>query len=979
MARSTSSSDRKVVALTSAERRFRALLRAFALIFALAGVGYALGPLVGPFRDAFRELPFVSNSAVKVSVLGLCCLYASGDVRRRMGLAAIVIAGHLVSVSAMVGVLAFGETGRAMHFGSLGSTPVRDVLWAALALDGAITLALIYFFLAARRSRSAPARTPTTPRDELTGAERRMRILAFVVAGVFVAAAAGYELGALLGSTDDFFVALPFVTNSVVKVATFAMLCLYVAHDIRRNLSAWGVVVAGHVISPAVGLLYLLCLNTHYTRPFAGHHLLMRDVMWGAVGLDGALAVIVLVPAYLAAWKARFGLQFFRPVQYRGLLAAAEVVIDGGAAGAGGAVPPSDVAASVERYVSKMTAHRVRLYRWAMLGLQVHPLLFLKPPLSELAPDLRRDHLITCFEKVRPTHNWVRNLPQVCVRMAQQLCYAAYYNDPRAWEEIGYQPFSKRPRYDPSLRASQPHPLHVQTPRDLSDEPLDSEICIVGSGAGGAILAYELAKLGHEVLILERGEYVEPRYFTEDEVEMVSRLYADGVMQQTEDFRFTVLQGSCVGGSTTVNNAVCFNPPEDVLARWNDPDLHDAGLNLGELVRCVGDIREFIGVRSQRDAPLNPSGSKYVEGAAALGLAPLLKVEPVDANIKDCLGCGYCNIGCAYGRKLSMLDTTLPRAQREFPDRVRIIAECEVERIRAASGQPAHAVDLRARLSDGRLVTVRAQKFVVSAGAVASSYLLMRSGLGRDLPVGEHLCFNMGAPLTAEFDEAMDAFDGLQISHYGLPRALDGFAFETWWNPPVAQAENMPGWFGDHFANMRRYERLMAVGVLVGTAGNAKVYKSPLGGPGIRYVPEQRDLATLARGLKLLAEILFAAGAKRVMLNTWDKPGAEFTSKAQLARLEDVVLRPAWMTLGTGHPQGGNALSKRRTRGVVGPDFRVHGYDNLYVCDASVFPSSLTVNPQLTVMSLARYAAPRISGTPHRPQAEPATTLAASS
>jgi choline dehydrogenase-like flavoprotein len=939
---------------TDAERRFRILLRALAAILVLAGLAYCLGPLVGPFRSIYREPPFVSNSVTKVTVLGICCLYVSGDVRERMGLAAIVIAAHVVSVAAMLVALAFGKTDGTLQFGSLGSTSVRSVLWGAISLDGVITLAVIVFFVLARRSQPSRAAPPSTPEPELLAVERRMRVLAILAGAVFALSGAGYELGGLLDSTRGLFLQWPFVTNSVVMSATFAMLCLYVARDIRQHLSLWGLAAGGLVLSGLVGLLYLTFLNTDYTRPFAGHQLDMTYVLWGLVGVHLLFAAVFFV-FYDATWKARFQLHFFRPVEYRALLGAAGVVIDGDAV-----VPPEEIAASVECYVAKMTASRTWLYRLAMLGLQAHPLIYLKPPFSELSPRLRYEHVRTHFEKVKPTHNWVLNLPAMTIRMAQQLCFAAYYNDERTWKAIGYVPFSKRPTYDPSRRATEPHPLKVEGPDDLHGDSIETEICIVGSGAGGSILAFELAGKGHRVLLLERGLYVEPRHFSEDEVEMVSKLYAGGVMQQTEDFRFTILQGNCVGGSTTVNNAVCFDPPAGVLARWNDPVLHDAGLDLDELTRSVSAVRRFLSVSSQHSR-LNPSGQKYVDGAARLGLSPhLLQVETVDANINNCLGCGYCNIGCAYGAKLSMLETALPWAQRQFPDRVRIVSECEVERIRAVSGSPARAIDLRARLSNGRRITVKADKFILSAGTIASSYLLMQSGLGGQLPVGQHVCFNMGAPLTAEFAEPLDAYDGLQISHYGLPQVLNGFAFETWWNPPVSQAENMPGWFGEHFENMLRYRRLMGVGVIVGTAGNASIYKSPISGPGVRYVPEQRDLATLSRGLTLLGRILFEAGAQRIMLNTWDLPGAQFTDTSQLDRIEEVVLKPAWMALGTGHPQGGNALSQDPARGVVGPDFRVHGYENLYVCDASVFPSSLTVNPQLTVMSLAHYAAQRI-------------------
>jgi choline dehydrogenase-like flavoprotein len=282
---------------------------------------------------------------------------------------------------------------------------------------------------------------------------------------------------------------------------------------------------------------------------------------------------------------------------------------------------------------------------------------------------------------------------------------------------------------------------------------------------------------------------------------------------------------------------------------------------------------------------------------------------------------------------------------------VRILAECEAEKIVAGDGR-ARAV--KAKLSDGRTLTVNAGKVVVAAGTIASSYLLLRSGIGSSLPVGKHVSFNMGAPLTAEFDEDLDAFDGLQISHIAVPDPKRGWVFETWWNPPVSQALNMPGWFETHYDNMRRYRKLMAVGALVGTERNASVGKALTGGPAVNYTPTAGDMRKLADGLGELGRILFAGGAKALMLNGWDFH--RFTTPAALAELPAILSDPSMVTLGTGHPQGGNALG-----GVLDPDFRVRGYENLYVCDASVFPSSLTVNPQLTVMALADYAAPLIA------------------
>jgi choline dehydrogenase-like flavoprotein len=221
------------------------------------------------------------------------------------------------------------------------------------------------------------------------------------------------------------------------------------------------------------------------------------------------------------------------------------------------------------------------------------------------------------------------------------------------------------------------------------------------------------------------------------------------------------------------------------------------------------------------------------------------------------------------------------------------------------------------------------------------------------------MSFNMGAPVTAEFDQKLDAYAGLQISHYGIPLAHRGFVFETWYNPPVAQAINMPGWFEEHFENMLKYDRLMAVGVLVGTESNAWIRQALTGGPGIEFKPTQADLHKLGDGLAQVSDILFKAGATRLLLNTWGED--QLTHPNQIPDIYRIVSDPSYLTLGTGHPQGGNAISADPSHGVVDERFRVHGYANLHVCDASVFPTSITVNPQLTVMALAHYAAARMA------------------
>lgn len=978
-------------------RRLRGFLRVLAALFLGAALLYGLGPVLGSvplvggvsarFEPFFTELPFVVNSVVKVTLLGLCCLYAAGHLRRRHRLVAFVIAAHLVSVAAMLVLILAGRAEGTVTLEG-GAVRASAVLWGAIALDGAITGLLLAFYVPARSALSRDPGGPLDGRDgELSGAERRLRGGLWALVVLFAAAGVAYEAGPFLPGFRGFFRELPFVTNSVVKVALLAMVCAWIARDVRSRLGVMYPVLAAHAVSVAVSGLYLAGLPTEKAVQLGAWNTDVAGVLVAAMGLDGLLFVGLLWLTQ-RAWIERYGLRFLRPIEFRTLVALADVLILAEHP-AKERVPPEDIARNVDRYVSRIRARRRWVHRASLFAIWLHPLLAaFRAPFSELDAPTRLAYLKERFQGaeeldpiperdppppplavVRRLADWVGKRVPIVIRVAQQLTYVGYYNDPRSFASVGYEPFSERDRYAELEDAGripdrEPHPLDVDEPDDVGRLEIDSDVCIVGSGAAGAVLAYRLAEQGRDVLVLERGDYVEPRDFTEDEVEMIGKLYADGMFQQTDDFRFTILQGSCVGGSTVVNNAVSFDPPEHVLRAWNDPDGPDAGLQLSTLRRHVREVSELIGVQRQMppDPPersegvrLNPSADEFLRGVEGLGLEQQgMEADVVRANLDGCLGCGYCNIGCAYGKKLSMLDTLLPWAQERNPGRVRILSECEVERLVRRTGPVSRVDRVHARLSDGRRLAVRASDVVLSAGALASPYLLLRSGIGRDLPVGRRASFNMGAALTAEFERSLDAYDGLQISHYLVPPHGRGWVMETWWNPPVSQAINMPGWFEHHFRNMQRYDRLMAVGVLAGTGPDARIGQSVLGGPAVDYTPAVGDLRTLADGLKTLGRILFESGATRVMANTWGHD--VFDHPDELERLDRIALDPEYLALGSGHPQGGCPMSRNPEKGVVGPDFRVHGYENLYVCDASVFPGSTTVNPQITVMGLASYA-----------------------
>jgi choline dehydrogenase-like flavoprotein len=786
---------------------------------------------------------------------------------------------------------------------------------------------------------------------ELTAPERRLELVLRILTVAFLAQALLYPALGLFGSAE-----FPFVANSFAKDGLFFILCFLAAGDVRQNGWAAWLVVIGHVLI-VVALLGMLAFGNHdsvagtFGQPF-GTNLspTLQLLIWAA-----AATFLVAIPLAVYLHKAargRYALKYLWPHQHATAMAMAEVLV----IGPDEKLTPEQVAAGIDDYLNSFTANEKWKSKLALSALTVYPMIRLRPPFALMTPERRLTFIERCFINdvvERRLPGGIRKTVQSMLVAAQQLAIIGYYADPRTASSTGYVPFSKRKRYAKQMKKLPPlgPVLDVNEPNEVDAEEIEADVAIIGSGAAGSVLAYRLAERGREVVLLEGGKHVDPRDFTEDERVQFSRLFADGGMQMSVDARFQVLQGKCVGGSTVVNNAVCYDIPDRTLQRWNDSDGLDAGIDPKRLAKSFEWLREWLPVYSQADNSkrLQSGGTKMAKGIEALGLNGGGGV--VDANIKDCLGSGYCNIGCAWGKKLSALDNILPRARREFGERLRIFSECLAEHIETKRGR---ATGVVCRLSDGRRLRVAADTVVVSGGALASSLLLQRSGLGGRL-AGTGLSFNVGAPLTGDFEEELHSYDGLQITHGYRPPGEDQLILESWFNPVGTQALMMPGWFRDHYENMRRYTHLSCIGVVVGSQRNGRVKATRGRGMKLEYEPTDADLNLMLKGTKLAARIHFASGAKRVMPMTFRS--RSYTSMEQVNELDEIVRDNTDIGLHTSHPQGGNAISRNPDKGVVDDRFRVHGIENVYVCDASVFPSSVTVNPQLTVMALADYAA----------------------
>jgi choline dehydrogenase-like flavoprotein len=456
-------------------------------------------------------------------------------------------------------------------------------------------------------------------------------------------------------------------------------------------------------------------------------------------------------------------------------------------------------------------------------------------------------------------------------------------------------------------------------------------------------VACRAAQAGRSVLIVERGPYVRPSQMNDAEIEMIPRLYKDGGLQMNTGMDMFILQGTCVGGSTTLSNMVMMRAPQDVLSTWS---RFGAAFEPTALARSYDTIEREIGTTESDPAHASGSTRRFVEGARSLGLSP----RRMRKALGDCRGCGNCNIGCSFDTKRGALATYVPWAEQHG---ARVMADTEVTRIETRGGRAVAVHILSGKARDPERIV--AKQIVVAAGAINSSALLLKSGLRKN--VGTRVSFNAGSMMVAEFDEPLDGYDADQMTWF-LPG--DGFIIEPTHNPLMSAALTTPGWLGEHAALMRRQRHLAYAGSLISTDNTGRVVQSPFWGhEETRFRPSVNEVDKVKRGLKLISEVFFAAGARRLILPTHRFHAIHSPGEISAA-LDEHVVTTKRFSFGSAHPQGGNPMSDDPGTGVVDANFAVHGVENLFVCDASIFPSSVTVNPISTIMAIADYAAPRI-------------------
>jgi choline dehydrogenase-like flavoprotein len=482
---------------------------------------------------------------------------------------------------------------------------------------------------------------------------------------------------------------------------------------------------------------------------------------------------------------------------------------------------------------------------------------------------------------------------------------------------------------------------------------LDCDVVIVGSGPAGSAVARVLAPAGLRVVIVEAGPRLGPADFHRSGFAAMSQSYRELGASVSLGRGFTpIIQGKMVGGSSPINGAICWRLPADVHAAWcaADPGLREA-LDWETLETLTDAAEGRLGV-----APTDPSIAGRKNGLLALGAERLgLEHRPIRRNVVGCLGLGRCMQGCPEGRKNSVDRTLLADAIEAGGV---LVSNGEVARVELQRGR---ATGVVGRCRGGARFVVRARRGVVlAASAVQSPSLLLASGLQQG-PVGFGFQGHPGVSMAGRFPEPVHNWEGATQGHEVVGLRKEGLKFEALGMDLSILAARMPG-VGSAFASrVADLAHHVEWGVAVRAGARGRV-RRVFGKTVVSWAPNPNDVRQYRRGLRVLGEMMFAAGAERVF------PGVrgmapEITDPRALQSLEVAgPSDPAAFAAVITHMFGTCAMGTDPNRSVVRPDFRHHAVDCLYVADSSVFPTNIGVNPQIAIIALASLCGHTILG-----------------
>jgi choline dehydrogenase-like flavoprotein len=474
----------------------------------------------------------------------------------------------------------------------------------------------------------------------------------------------------------------------------------------------------------------------------------------------------------------------------------------------------------------------------------------------------------------------------------------------------------------------------------------ECDVVIVGSGAGGAVAAAELAEAGLDVIVLEAGAHYNRDSYPSDPLAAIAGIYRDAGLTIAEGRPpIPVPVAKVVGGTTVINSGTCFRAPDAVLEDWRQR----FGIGWArDLDADFAEAEEFL-----RVTPLNPetmgrNGQLAMEGAAAIGASS----GPISRNAGSCNQCSSCPFGCEIDAKRGMHVSYLPRAVAAG---ARIRAGVQARRVLVKDGcaTGVHCIAGGNAKGNGRhrTYTVRARHAVIAAGgALGTPELLLRSGLG-GRQVGRNFHMHPACWVGARYEEEVRGWEGVMQSYYVDEWEAHGILLEATFTPLAFGGAWLLGTGREHQRAMLDFGHVGSIGVHLSDRSSGRIAVTGDGSLRATYKLTDADARLLTFGIARAAEIHFAAGATEVYPNI-GRVGV--LKPERLAEFEATAFRASELRLEAFHPMGTARIAAAPGEGVCASDGSVNGTDNLYVADTSLFPTSVGVNPMMTAIAFSK-------------------------
>ncbi len=491
---------------------------------------------------------------------------------------------------------------------------------------------------------------------------------------------------------------------------------------------------------------------------------------------------------------------------------------------------------------------------------------------------------------------------------------------------------------------------------------LQADLCVVGSGAGGSMVAMEAAQAGMKVVVLEAGPFLAPTDMSQREEDMFPKLFWESGGRTNTDRDIHIYQGRGIGGSTLHNLNLIKRIPDPILDDWITKRQlkHLQKENWEQLYQEVDQLLEVSDVP---ESMVNLHNRLLQKGNEDLGW----KGGFMKHNRSGCVGSGFCEVGCAFDAKNNACKVLIPKAVKAGAE---FFTHCQASKIMHENGRvtgvEAFVVDKERYYPMGR-VEVKTGNVCLSASATGTAAIIKRSKIKYpEGSVGETLRIHPAVIVAGEFEQPVRAWEGIPQA-YECTEFLD---FEAALNEgnknanhkanrlwiinafahPMGTSTLLPGHGEAHAALMSRYDHMAVFTAMLHdhTAGIV----SPDGKLGLKidYKLNQEDQKELHYGLKACAQLLLAAGAKRAIIPT--DPVVEINSISALDKIEKISLDKKTMDIAAVHPMGTVPMGDDPNTAAVDSSGRYHHLDGLWIADGSLFPTSIGVPPQLSIYSL---------------------------